>query len=115
MKISPRVIFQTEERNKRAPNKPFEDCNANIFSACVFELFFSFLRSRAAFYDEGEGKKFVFLLSVKNQPQKEKRVHTHVLEAHKALDCETLKNREFDRFIFGSPNDALGGRKRESE
>ena len=52
MKIFPDVIF-TEERNKRAPNKPLEDCNANIFSACVFELFFSFLRSRAAFYEDG--------------------------------------------------------------
>ena len=63
MKIFPDVIF-TEERNKRAPDKPLEDCNANIFSACVFELFFSFLRSRAAFYEE-RVKKFhhLFLLS----------------------------------------------------
>jgi len=75
MKIFPDVIF-TEERNKRAPDKPLEDCNANIFSACVFELFFSFLRSRAAFLwrTGGEGKKIsplVFAFSHKG-----KRVHT---------------------------------------
>jgi hypothetical protein len=75
MKIFPRVIFQTEERNKRAPNKPFEDCNANIFSACVFELFFSFLRSRAAFYDDGGRRERVknLFFSVKNQPQRRKK------------------------------------------
>ena len=90
MKIFPDIIF-TEERNKRAPNKPFEDCNANIFSACVFELFFSFLRSRAAFYDDGgrrerERVKNLFF-SVKNQPQRKKRKKesTHILEAHKAF------------------------------